>query len=65
MAFFKALIPGLILTLIVAVTIGSTGSSGGFLDIHGYTIQGQWIYWSWPMFLASTGLCWGILWLLD
>ncbi|MCK9540598.1 MAG: hypothetical protein M0R03_01040 [Novosphingobium sp.] len=61
MALFKALFPGVILTLVVAIIIGSTGSHGGFLDIFRANIHGQTVYWSWPMFCASTGLSWGII----
>jgi hypothetical protein len=65
MSFVKALIPGLLLTLIVAVIIGSNGSAGGFLNIHHATISGHGFYWSWPLFIASTGLAWGIFAMLD
>ena len=61
MALFKALFPGVILTLIVAVVIGSTGSHGGFLDIFRFSVEGQTVYWSWPMFFAATGLSWALL----
>ncbi|MCB2060325.1 MAG: hypothetical protein KDE21_07445 [Novosphingobium sp.] len=65
MAFFKALIPGIILTLVVSIIIGSNGSSAGFLDIHAASFQGQGFYWSWPLFFAATGLSWGILWMME
>lgn len=64
-ALAKALIPGTILTLVVSIIIGSTGSSAGFLDIHHASISGQTFYWSWPLFLAATGLAWGILLLME
>lgn len=65
MAFVKALIPGLILTLIVATIIGSNGSAGGFLDIHLTAIEGHKFYWSWPLFIAGTGLAWGIFAMME
>lgn len=65
MTFFKALVPGIVLTLIVCLFIGAGGSSGGFLNIHTIPIQGYDVHWSWPMFIAATGLSWGVLWLLD
>jgi hypothetical protein len=65
MSFLKALIPGLLLTLVVCVLIGSNGSTGGFLSIHSQAIQGHHFYWSWPLFLASTGLSWGIFWMME
>lgn len=65
MAFIKALIPGLILTLIVAALIGAGGSTGGFLDIHLAAISGHKFHWSWPLFIAGTGLAWGIFWMME
>lgn len=65
MNFIKALIPGLILTLVVATIIGSNGSAGGFLQIHHTAIEGHAFYWSWPLFVAGTGLTWGILWMME
>jgi len=60
-SLFKALVPGVILTLIVCLLIGSSGSHGGFLNIFRVMIEGYAVYWSWPMFLASTGTAWGII----
>lgn len=65
MSLVKALIPGLLLTLVVALVIGSNGSAGGFLNIHQTAIGGQEFYWSWPLFIASTGLAWGLFWMMD
>lgn len=65
MSFVKALIPGLLLTLLVATIIGSNGSAGGFLNIHHTSLGGYGFYWSWPLFIASTGLAWGIFWMME
>lgn len=65
MAFLKALIPGFILTLLVAGAIGSQGSSGGFLEISRFAVEGHDLYWSWPLFIAGTGLSWALLWMMD
>jgi hypothetical protein len=65
MSFIKALIPGLLLTLVVATLLGSNGSTGAFLNIHQETLGGHDFYWSWPLFIASTGLAWGIFWMMD
>lgn len=65
MAFLKALIPGLILTLLVSGVIGSQGSQGGFLQIARFTIEGHHIYWSWPLFVIGTAISWAILWMMD
>lgn len=56
MSLIKGLIPGLLLTWIVAGVIGSTGSRGGFLKISRIIFEGHTIYWSWILFLAATGL---------
>jgi hypothetical protein len=64
-ALFKALIPGALLTWIVSTLIGSGGSSGGILSIIHFTVQHHEVYWSWPLFLAATGLSWAILWMLE
>lgn len=65
MSFVKALIPGLILTLIVATVMGSNGSTGAFLTIHQTELGGQEFYWSWPLFIASTGLAWGLFAMME
>lgn len=65
MAFLKALIPGLILTFVVSLIIGSNGSSAGYLDIFRTSMMNQDFYWSWPLFIASTGVSWGILWMME
>ena len=64
MAFLKAIFIGAILTLVVSAAIHGGGSAGGFLDIHELMISGHFIPWSWPLFLAATGLSWAILWLM-
>lgn len=64
-ALFKALVPGALLTWLVATLIGSTGSTGGMLNIIHFPVQHHQVYWSWPLFLVATGLAWAILWLMD
>lgn len=65
MSFIKALIPGLVLTLIVATILGSNGSTGAFLNIHHTALGGQEFYWSWPLFVVSTGIAWGIFAMME
>jgi hypothetical protein len=60
MEFWKALIPGTILTLVACGILGSNGSKGGFLLIFHQTFQGVSFYWSWPMFIAGTLLAWAL-----
>jgi hypothetical protein len=65
MAFFKALIPGIILTWVVSIIIGSNHSDGGFINIQRESIAGHDIYWSWPLFIASTMIAWAIIAMMD
>lgn len=70
-AFFKALPFGIFLTLLVALFIGSGGSSGGILAIFPFDVDipqlglDFQLYWSWNLFLAGTGLTFGILLMMD
>lgn len=64
-ALFKALIPGLILTFVVALVMGSNGTSGAWLEIYLVNVEGIRFYWSWPLFLASTGVSWGIFSMME
>ena len=60
----KALPLGIILTFVVCLFIGSGGSTGGFLNIKFYTIEGVSFYWSWFLFLAGTGLAFALIWMM-
>ena len=60
MEFFKALVPGTILTFIVCTLIGRAHSRGGWLRIEHFYIQDHSFYWSWVMFVIGTGLAWMI-----
>jgi hypothetical protein len=70
-AMLKAIPFGIFLTLIVALFIGSGGSSGGMLAIYPFDLEVAEIgldvrlYWSWTLFLASTGLAFAILLMMD
>lgn len=70
-ALFKALPFGIFLTVLVALFIGSGGSSGGLLAIFPFDITVPELgldfrmYWSWNLFLAGTGLTWAILLMMD
>ena len=61
MEVIKAAGLGSLLTGVVALTIGSQGSAGGYLAIHLMHAGDHQIYWSWPLFLAGTGLAWGLM----
>ena len=55
----------------VTLFIGSGGSSGGMLAIRPFDVEIAQLgldfrlYWSWALFLAGTGLTWGILLMMD
>ena len=65
LALIKALIPGALLSWVIASVIGSNGSTGGVLYIGRLMIVHHEIYWSWPLFIAGTALAWFILLMLD
>ncbi len=52
---------GAVLTGVLALVIGSQGSSGGVLAIHPATFADIKFYWSWPIFFTGTGLSFGII----
>ncbi|MDE2620713.1 MAG: hypothetical protein KGL54_11180 [Sphingomonadales bacterium] len=60
MDFFKGLVPGTILTLVVCGILGSARSTGGYLHISHEMIHGVGFYWSWVLFVAASGLCWAL-----
>ncbi len=60
MDVLKAMIIAAAVTLCIAIVIGSQGTSGGQLAIQPMTVGDFKMFWSWPMFLAGTGLSWGL-----
>jgi len=65
MPLFKALIPGVLLTFVVSLILGSSRTKGGWLEVHRITIEGIGFHWSWPLFLLTTGIAWGIFAMMD
>lgn len=61
MELLKAMIFGAVVSGCVAVVIGSQGTAGGQLAIEIVRVADFKLYWSWPMFLAGTGLFFGLL----
>ncbi|MEM7665349.1 MAG: hypothetical protein AAF250_05790 [Pseudomonadota bacterium] len=58
----KAMLLAVVLTYSVALVVGTQGSSGGYLDVHSMAMGNSFkVFWSWPLFLAGTGLSWGIM----
>jgi hypothetical protein len=65
LALIKGLVPGALLSWIVASVIGATGSTGGVLYVGRLMIAHHEIHWSWPLFFAGTALSWFILLMLE
>jgi hypothetical protein len=61
MSLLKALLLGGILTIVVSEAVHGAKASSGFLQIQEVAISGQYMHWSWPLFIVSTGLAWGIM----
>ncbi len=67
----KAIPFGIFLTVLVALFIGSGGSTGGMLNVFSFDVivpeigLDSTMYWSWALFLASTGLAFAILLMMD
>ena len=64
-AFLKAVALGIFLALIVSLFIGSSGSSGGLLNVRSVAFEGYHFYWSWALFLIGTGLSFGLFLMMD
>ena len=64
-AFLKAVPLGIVLAFVVALFIGSGGSSGGLLNVQLVTVQDLEFYWSWPLFLLGTALSFGLFLLME
>ena len=60
MDFFKALVPGAILTIVVSMVMGASHTTGGWLKIQHFYIQGHGLYWSWVLFVIATGIAWAL-----
>jgi hypothetical protein len=65
MPFVKALIPGVILTFVVCIILGTNGQTGAWLEVHRTSLASQDFYWSWPLFVLSTGIAWGIFAMME
>lgn len=60
MEVVKGILVGIVLTFVVALVIGSQGSTGSFLYIHQLPVLEYKVWWSWPLFLVSSGVASGI-----
>ena len=64
-SFLKAIVVGAVLAFVVSLFIGSGGSSGGVLNVRHVTVADYHFYWSWALFVAGTGLAFGIFVMMD
>lgn len=64
-ALLKAIVLGAFLAVIVSLFIGSSGSSGGMLNVRQVIVADVQFYWSWALFLIGGGLSFGIFLLMD
>ena len=60
-ALFKAIPLAAVLTLILALFLGSGGALGGNLAVFGFDVEGTRLYWSWILFCGGTALAWVML----
>jgi hypothetical protein len=61
MSLIKALLLGGLLTWLVSLVLGSNKADTGWLSVHQMTVASHHVYWSWPLFFATTGVAWAIL----
>jgi len=64
-ALIKAVMPGLLLSWLVSTFVGSTGSSGGLLNIQHFTVNGTVILGSWTLFVIGTALAWALFKMME
>jgi hypothetical protein len=64
-ALLKGSLAGIILAFVLAEIVGRLGSTGGMLRVFEFHLHGIALYWSWPMFVAATGLSTAIFAMLE
>ena len=57
----KSIVLGAVLSFVVSLFVGSSGSSGGMLNVRHITIQEVSFYWSWFLLVIGTALSFGIM----
>lgn len=50
-----------VLTLSLALVIGSQGTSAGPLAIYAINLDDFRFFWSWPVFLCASGFGWALM----
>ena len=64
-ALLKGSLAGIILAFVLAEIVGRLGSTGGMLRVFEFHLHGIALYWSWPIFVAATGLSTAIFAMLE
>ncbi|MBT2133925.1 hypothetical protein KK137_06220 [Croceibacterium sp. LX-88] len=64
-ALLKAIVLGAFLAGIVSLFIGSSGATGGMLNVRQVVVADFQFFWSWAVFLIGAGLSFGIFLLMD
>ncbi len=57
----KAILVSSVVTAAVAAVVGAQGTSAGPLAIESFDLGTMRVFWSWPLFLAGSGLAWGLI----
>lgn len=75
MSVIKAMLLGAILAGVFSLVVGLQGSTAGLLyihpvevpmsKIHSMNLHNFTFYWSWPLFLAGSGLAWALILMTD
>jgi hypothetical protein len=61
MSVVKAVILGGFLTWLICLVFGTNHQSAGWLSVHSMRVAEYSVYWSWPLFVAASGLAWAIM----
>ena len=63
--FLKALVLGLIFSLVISAVVGHAGGTGGIINVRHVEIESFRFYWSWMLFVGGTGLAFVILIMME
>lgn len=61
MSLIKAIVVGGVLTWLVSLVLGTNNANTGWLAVHQMVISNYKVFWSWPLFVAATGIAWAII----
>jgi hypothetical protein len=61
MVLVRALLPGFVLTFLIAAVLWGAGTRGGVLAVQQAPLLDYHFFWSWPLFLVLTALSWVLM----